>query len=281
MLSDRDAVPTDALEDIAYLGRSRNRVLILDALATEAHTRRELAERTGIARTTLNRLINEFEERGWAERTPDGAYETTPAGEFVITEFTPLVGAMQAIRSLGDAVAWLPNDELTIGLDQFSDATVIRPEPDNPMVPDTRLVDLIRETTDYHCLACIAPSIAFEKAMLNGLVDGRLTTEHVFTEQPLSYLADQPDRLSHWQDNLAAGAIVHRYDGQIPCNLFIMDQTVLIADRHPEACAYIKSENETVWAWAHEVFETYRAKAEPLTTETLTNEQFPSAKRTS
>jgi len=56
----REAVPTDAIEDVAYLVRSTNRVRILDALADDPRTRRALTEATGASRTTLDRIVNEF-----------------------------------------------------------------------------------------------------------------------------------------------------------------------------------------------------------------------------
>lgn len=281
MVERGEKVSEDALADIAYLARSSNRINIIKALAEGPHTSREVEEVTGISRSTLERILSELEERGWAERTTEGAYVATPAGGCAMTEFAPLIGAMQAIRTLGDAVAWLPNDELSIGLRHFSDATVILPEPDDPMAPDTRFVEIIRETRDYHCLACIPPSVAFENAMLDGLIDGRLTTEHIFTDGALAHLSDQPDRLRHWRNNIEAGATVYRYDGKIPCNLFIADRTVMIADQYPEVCEFIQIENEIVWSWAHEMIDMYRTKAEPLTGEMLTDEQPLSTKGTS
>jgi hypothetical protein len=42
MLTRNDTVPIEALEDIAYLSRSPNRVRILDALTRDPYSRREL-----------------------------------------------------------------------------------------------------------------------------------------------------------------------------------------------------------------------------------------------
>lgn len=246
MLGGAGELPEDAVGDIAYLARSNNRVEILMTLATAPHTPRSLAEVTEASRSTLERILTELDERGWAERTADGAYTVTPVGELTVAEFTPLVGAMQAIRTLDDAVDWLPREELSIGLHHFRDATVIRPEPNGPMAPDTRLIDLLCEADEFRCLVRIAPSLVFEKAMRDGVVEGRLRTEHVITDGELAYISDQPGRLERWREYLKAGANLFRYDGHIPCNLFVMDEAVLIADRQPETCAFIESENEMV-----------------------------------
>jgi ribosomal protein S19E (S16A) len=47
-----------------------------------------LTDVTDASRPTLGRILHEFEERGWTERTDDG-YVTTAAGEHVVAEFTP------------------------------------------------------------------------------------------------------------------------------------------------------------------------------------------------
>jgi predicted transcriptional regulator len=277
MPGDLDGLPTDALEDIAYLSRSRNRVLILDALAAEARTRRELEETIGVARTTLDRIVNEFEERGWAERASDGTYVTTPVGEHVAAEFAPLVGGMQAIRTLGETVAWLPVEELSIGLHHFSGATLRLPEPNNTVAPAEHVTGLLREATEFSCLVRVAPPLAFEEAMRDGVVDGRLTAEHVITDGEFAYIGERPDRLRRWQEYLEAGANVYRYAGDIPCNLFVVDDVVLLSDRQPETCAFIESESEAVRSWARGTIGEYRAEADPLTAEAFTDRGSPSA----
>jgi predicted transcriptional regulator len=264
-----DAFPEDALEDIAYLSRSKNRAWILATLATESYTRRELGDATGIARTTLDRIVNEFEERGWITRTKDGDYVATPIGERIATESTRFVGAIQTIRSLGDAVAWLPNDELTIGLQYFRDATVMRPETNATSALSTHAIELMREATEFTCLVNIAPSLGFENAMMNGVVDGRLRTQHIITDGELAVIRQKADRASRWQTYIEAGADLYFYDGRIPCNILIIDETVFILDRQPEAIEAIKSSNDVVRSWAHEVISDYQEDAERLTTATF------------
>lgn len=91
------------------------------------------------SRSTSDQILTELDERGWAERTADGAYAVTPVVEFAVVEFAHLVGAMQAIRTLDDTVDWLPREKLSIGLHHFREATVNRPEPNGPMAPDSEI----------------------------------------------------------------------------------------------------------------------------------------------
>lgn len=267
-----DAFPEDALEDVAYLSRSENRAQILAMLAMEPYTRRELGDAAGISRTTLDRIVNELEERKWATRTSDGEYYATPTGKRVATESTSIIGAMQAIRNLDDAVAWLPKDELTIGLHHFRDATVRRPEAHSIDAPSTFATELMREATEFACLVNTPPSLAFEEAMMDGVSEERLMTNHVITDAELTVLLKEPNRAARWQAYVEAGANLYCYDGQIPCNLLVIDETVLILDQQPEAPEGIESTNPEVRAWAHEMIDEYRGEAKPLAATAFTQE---------
>jgi predicted transcriptional regulator len=258
MTSGIDATANDALEDIAYLSRSANRLRILEVIATAPHVPRAIADETDIPRSTLRRILTETVERGWAERTLNGEYVATRTGEVVAAETGRYVGAIRAIRALGDAVAWLPTEELTIGLRYFEDATVRRPEPNAMSAPSTFATELMREATEFACLVNVPPSLAFEQAMMNSVVDGRLRTKHVITEGELAVLRENPERSSRWQAYIEAGADLYCYDGPIPCNLLVIDETVLILNRQPEAPEGIESTNPAVRSWAQEVIEDHR-----------------------
>lgn len=263
-MSDQISFPDEALEDIAYLSRSNNRAEVLAMLATESYTRRELANTTDIARTTLDRIVNELEERNWVSRTTDGDYTTTPTGDRIATESTRFVGAMQAIRSLGETVAWLPNDELTIGLQHFTNATIRRPEPNAMNAPSKAATELMREATEFACLVNTPPSLAFEEAMINAVLDGRLATNHVITDSEVAVLRQDTDRASRWREYIEAGANLYCYEGQIPCNLLVIDDSVLILDRQPEAPEGIETTNPEVRSWARDLIEGYREDAKRL-----------------
>lgn len=257
----------DALEDIAYLARSKNRIEILATLVTGAHTSRNVEEATGASRSTVDRILSELEGRGWAERTTDGTYVATSAGEFAVTEFEPLVGAMQTLRTLGEAVAWLPDDEISIGLRHFQDATIRRSNPNSPVAEVTYLLELMRDATLFYNLTYIAPTLSLLQSMRDGVVERGMTVRNVLTADLITYLQDQDEQTFYWQEYIEGGARVYRYEGRIPCNVFIVDETVLIANNEPEAghpCTFIETTNETVRTWAENLVETYREDAERL-----------------
>lgn len=264
MLSEADSLPDGVLEAMEYLSRSENRMRILYALSQRPFAQRELVEDTGIPRSTLRRIITEMTERGWAERTLDGEYVATPTGALMITETERYIGGIEAIQTLDTAVSWLPDDELLIELHHFRDARVVSTQANEAVAPDTYAIERIRESTEFRNLTNIAPTLGFERVMHDGVEAGTLSTEHVVTPGVIRQLCTDDERQSRWRKYLDAGANLYRYDGQIPCNLFIMDETVFIADSQLERLEFVEVDDSTVLSWAHNVIDTYRQDAERL-----------------
>lgn len=272
-----DNPPDEALEDIAYLSRSGNRVDVLELLATEAHTPRELREAVDASRSTVRRIIAELVERDWAKRTTDGDVVATVKGEHVVSAFGPLVGSLQAIQELDETIAWLPSDELPIDLYHFSDATVRRGERNSPAAEASYLHDRLRDASTLSNLTSVGPPLSMMETTRDGVVTGRLTATTILTEKLLKYLQNQPEQVPLWREYITAGADVYCYGGEVPCHLFIVDETVLIGNNQPEVirpCEFIESDDETVLSWARELIESYRADADRLDSEAFA-EQSP------
>lgn len=264
MDGDGGLLPETVIEDMAYLSRSGNRLRLLDILGATRYTPRELAEMTDIARSTLRRILNELEQRGWVERTIDGEYTLTPTGENVSAETARYVDALNAIDALGEAVSWLPDDELTIGLHHFSDATVLGVESNDVVGADTRLIDLTREAEDFYCLTNTAGTVGLERTMMERFTEDGKTVKSVMTTAEIAIYLDDPERSAQWREYVESGGAVYRHEGPIPCNTVIIDETVFIGDRYLETVGLIEVSNETVLAWAQDLFETYLADAERL-----------------
>jgi len=258
---------TAALDDVAYLSRSPNRVNILAVLADRAVTRRALAEHTGTSRTTLDRIVNELEERGWAERTADGTYTATPQGTHLQREFQSFRNSVLAIRRLGDTLEWLPTGELEIGLEHFADAVVRRPTHDDPVETVDLMIELIQEATHHRALTHLVPPVSLSEAILDGVESGRLTADGVLTADSVDFLREAPDRRRRWASIAdAVDGDLFRYDGTIPCNLWIIDEAVLIKKSGPDSIAEaygvpIVCRNEAVLDWANQLVDTYQAEA--------------------
>lgn len=269
-----DTGPTAAIEDLAYLVRSTNRVRILDALAEEPTTRRALAEATGSSRTTLDRIVNEFEDRGWAERLADGRYAATPTGRALSETVGSTVDAVVAVRRLDDAVDWLPRDELDVDLAHFSDARVRRPESDDPVETGRYFADLVRDVQSLTVLSEWVPPEVLARAMHEEVLAGDLDGDFVVTKDVFERIIAEPRRLERWEEMLSASASSWLVDGSIPCNLFVFDDTVLLKASGPDAReeSYgvpIESTNPRVREWALELVDRYRQDATRIDPETV------------
>lgn len=269
MLPEARDLSDDALEDVSYLTRSRNRVRILGAVAGEPIPPRDLEELTGAPRSTLQRILSELEDRGWARRTPEGSYAATPTGEHIVNELVPFVESMETIGELGEALTALPAGSVPIGVRHFGDATVVRPASNDPNAPGAYFTTSIRDTAELSCAVDLAAPLALENAMRERVADGVLRSEHVLTDRLFRYIRRHPERARTWRGLTQSGADVYRYDGDISCNVFILDETVLLGETPPdgEGCILIETEREPVLEWAREFVEGHRAAAERLTGE--------------
>lgn len=264
MDGDDEPFPGVVIGDVAYLSRSANRLRILEVLAGASRTPRAIADGTDIPRSTLRRILAELEERGWAERTTDGEYVLTATGECVAAETERYVGALAAIDALGEAVGWLPSDELTVGLHRFDDATVLGAEPNDVVGADTRLIELTRDAEEFYCLTNTAGTVGLETTMMERFTEDGMTVESVMTPAEIAIYLDDSDRAAQWREYVEAGGSVYRHEGPIPANIVVIDETVFIGDRHLETVGLIECDDDAVRSWAVELFESHKAEAERL-----------------
>ena len=92
-----------ALDDIAFLASSPNRVATLEALTAGPHKRSDLQEAIDASRSTVKRTLNGFQERRWVNRVGQ-EYVITPLGELVAARFTTLLETIDAGTKLREVV---------------------------------------------------------------------------------------------------------------------------------------------------------------------------------
>ena len=256
------------LDDIAYLARSTNRVAALTRLAEGSHTRRELHEATGISQPTLGRLLDGFEDRGWAtlDRTSDRTYELTPFGEVLAAEFDTLrrtVGTMQRFRALAPH---LPLDGMEFDLRHFADATITFPSASDATAHLRREDELIAEADSvrFLCSSSYGPGI---KAYRDRMVGSDVAFEAVITADALD-AATRNDESAEYVHDLAAAdnVTIYRYEGALSIILGLIDSVVSIVplDESGVPIAFVESQNEAIRSWVEAEFEAHRSAAEPV-----------------
>jgi predicted transcriptional regulator len=227
-----------------------------------------------MSRTTLGRVLNEFEGRDWIRPTGDG-YTTTPAADAILSKFVPLLETMEGIHNLGEAIEWLPPPAHSLDFRHFRDAVITTATSDNPAAPFDRGLALIRDADAYRGLTSTAiPS--YVQALREGLVQGGLDFEGVIEASFVETLHDDPDRADPWYDFADAEATwVH--DGPVPINMHVIDDVALIwLGEHDgndlEVYGLLESKNPSVLSWAESLYEEYRSDADLLNERMLPGE---------
>ncbi len=261
---------TTALDDIAFLVRSASRVRLLETLASGPHDRSELQAATGIPRATVGRIVTEFEARGWVKY--DGRhYTTSPLGGFLVAEFRSLAEGVTTMQKLRSVIEWLPTDEFDFPLDHFSDAAFALPQPSDTTAPVERAAELVREGEDV-CILAFGSAPQVIEAAWRMTVHGTQSFEIVFAADTLDALVADPD-IGTWIRELAGceRGTVLRYDGIVPYNLAVIDDTANFAlvDEHGAPSALIESTDEAIYSWMVSTVDAYRCEAEPFDPDAL------------
>ena len=259
------------LDGIAFLARSENRVRVLQTIAEQPQTRQQLREDLSMSRTTLGRVLKDFEERNLIRPTGQG-YTTTPAADAILERFVPLLETVEGIQNLDEAIEWLPSPTRSVDFRHFRDAEITTSTPENPAAPFDRGLELIGEADTYRGLTSTAiPS--YVQVLHEGMVQNRLHVEGVIEASFLETLHNEPERADPWSDFAKAEA-KWVYEGSVPINMHLLEDTVLIwlgehEEDNLEVYGLLESKNPSALSWAESLYEEYRAEADSLDTATL------------
>lgn len=254
------------LEGIGFLARSENRVRVLRTISEGPRTRHWLREDLPMARSTLGRVLNEFEERDLIKRSEHG-YTTTPAAEAILEKFVPLLETMEAIRNLGEVIEWLPPPVRSLDFRHLRSADIITPTEANPSRPFDFVVDRFRKADEIRTLARTVPG-RFRTIGHELSVEGSSDLELVIQASWFDNLPTESDRLQQWRDRAARNE-VWTVDKDVPLTVHICDGSVIIwlsedSEDKRVIQGVLASENPVVLSWAESLYQEYRAEAEPL-----------------
>lgn len=250
-----------ALAAIQFLANSPNRVQVFTALRDGPASRRDLQTATDGARSTVARILDDGEARGWVD-AEGTRYRLTPLGEAMIAEFRSFLATIEGIEGLGELVNHVPPPLFSLDFRHLRDAEVVELTSANPAAPFTRSLELFRAATEYRGLNNTSlPRHA--QALRERRERGNLAFEQVLERDFVETLRNHPERATVWAD-LADDVWV--VDGTVPINLHVVDDAVLVwlGATRDEVAGLLESENEAVVEWAESLVADYRAEAEPL-----------------
>jgi predicted transcriptional regulator len=255
-----------ALEEIQFLANSASRIRVLDALAGDPATRRELQEETGVPRSTAARALDDAEARGWVH-SEGSRYRITSAGAARVSEFRDYVETTRGMQHLGEAIDWLPEPARSLDFRHLRNATITTPMETNPTAQFDRGMELVRDAEAYRGLTQNSLP-EYMRVLRDRVVQGRLDFQGVIERGLVDVLSDDPARAALWHD------IADRmwlYDGHVPLNMHVVDGTVLIwlCDEDSDGKdvivkGLVESDHPAVVSWAESLYEEYRSESEQM-----------------
>lgn len=262
-------MPT-ALDDIAFLARSSNRVDALSVLADGPRERAELETMTGVSRVTAKRILDDLLDRGWVAKS-GRTYETTPLGELVEREFSRFFETMQAANRLQDLVQWFPDDGLGFDLRRLTDADITLPTRNNPFAPFRRAIEKLtaasRVSELTHSMPLELLSVHYEAVTTDGQ-----TLTVVLESTTLDDLLDDAESAAALETLLECGVEVSAYDGEIPYAIGVADDSVglLLTDSVGLPRAFLETTDDTVRSWATATIDEFARDARRVDRSILT-----------
>ena len=260
------------IEEIEFIASSEHRVGVLEALAARDYARADLRSLTGAHASTVGRVLGDFEERRWIERTGP-TYELTPLGEFVAERFADLRDAMETEGKLRSVWRWLPREMEGFSVDLFADAVISHPAPGYPYEPLERVIQLVEESDVVRALGATVFKSAANEAFCQAALDGT-EIEVVYPPDVLAAtVAWDPDRFEEVAARDHCTVLVHDdLPDRTRCGIDIFDGRVGICCHDAETRAlraWVDTDAPEAREWARTVFERYRAEARPVDEDAL------------
>ena len=255
---------TDRSDDIVtYLGASPVRIAVLEALAERRLSRRELQDAVDTSRTTLWRLLREFEDRHWIRET-ETEVELTTAGRIILERIGALRTASEAIETLADVIDWLPVDEMDVPIERLAAAEIVRPATSNPAAPMRLAMKQLETATDIRILTRgYSPWLV--DVLYEPVLEGRKSVSMVVAEPVLDALNDEEPLRQQVDEMIAMGGLeLYRANEPVSHIFAILDGERLgmgIADEHGRPRATLDIEDDAVLEWALQTYTDYRNRA--------------------
>ncbi len=253
-----------ALEDVAFLARSSNRLTLLRTLREGAHDRRDLREATSMSAPTLARILGEFEEYGWIERSGQ-QYRVTTAGRLVAGGVLEAVDRADAVRRLRPLLRTIPTDAPATDVDALSDARVTVAEPGAPLGPVNRLLSLTDGSESLREFNATSVQFFDESVLRSRIEEGRRTDLLYERGVVESLLSGHPELLASLIESRTTELSLCE---SVPFGLSLFDDRIGVSgyDRRSGALTvFVDTDEYEARRWAERLYESVRSEAMAIT----------------
>jgi predicted transcriptional regulator len=252
---------TEVFDDIRFLARAEPRIRAIRLLAKRPCSRDELIDVLDISRATLSRLLRQFEDRGWVEQ--DGQqYTTTRFGTAIADDISSLTETVTTTQEVQPLDEYLPFDELGLEIHQIRGATITKATSSDPSAPARQVGQILESSNRTRILKhAIDPNAS--RPHYEAVIEGQQRTEVVLTRDAIRTVTQNSETRQWFEEMVTNDVPLYRYDGSLPVNLKIVDDTVLLtpSDENGLIVALVECENEDILSWATDLFESYCSQA--------------------
>lgn len=239
---------------------------ILQGFAEEPRHRRELEEAFDISKTTCHRIIRSFDENGLVRRTDDG-YGLSQLGMAVTEQVEEFERNVRSAYQLEPLLDTFESADVDFDVELFADATITRPQPENPSPPINRYLELFQEAETIRTLdrASFIPPLYVEEILTYGIeVDGggiAIYPKSVIETRHTEY-ADIHREI--YEEGLPLRYRIHD-DVPFGMNIYGGDHVGLRAydDETGNLLLFADTDDPDAIAWAMDVFEHYYEESKP------------------
>jgi len=260
----------DALDEIAFLASSENRVAVFETLVDAPRDRHEILEEVDASRVTITRALRELESRGWITGTGQ-AYAVTPSGEWVCEAFVRLVDEMAAENRLRGPLQWFPSELLTFDVQCLRDADVVLVDRSDATAFVRRVVEFHRSGERIQGVTRVTAPVLVENHW-ELTVRGDTRLEMVVTPEVLDAVGSHPESARLVREMLDEPNVRLSVSDGVPMTVGVVDDCVGInlTDDAGVIKGGLLSDDETVHEWAVDLIEDCRDRARPMSPEELT-----------
>ena len=260
-----------AIDDIAFLANSANRVAVLRSIEDGPHSRHVILEETDVSRVTLGRILDELEEHCWIVRRGQ-VCDITPIGAWVLEAFNSFEAMMESARGLERVVQWFPPEGFGFHISRLADAEITLVDRADATAPIATIAQQFDTGGDIRAFSFAITSQTLDACWRN-VMDGHITWQWVFTSSVLSVLKANPTMAEQSREMLESGRAHYRtVEGEIPYVVVLTDDCVNIrlADDGGAATALLQVDEPAVRGWADRMFRQYWDAGTPVGPETFT-----------
>ncbi|NHN46442.1 GntR family transcriptional regulator [Halostella sp. JP-L12] len=236
------------------------RVEFLESLKDDPAEKRDLVDRIGVSRSTVNRAIRDLEQCGLVGYR-DGGYQLTVSGHLLYDQYSRYQTAVRAIVDANSLLQFIPA-AAPLSVDFLRGADVVTAENPASHIPATTLTDAIRGADRIRGISRTHAAAKTDDALHNVITNGG-TVEIVFREEVYEHILSAYDWVA---DRVESGDYRPYVTDDLPYGLAIADhgdETVacLIVYDDTSVMGVIVNDTDAAIEWATATVEAFREKA--------------------